>query len=87
MLDTIFETKAQVRREIGTNSVGVEHDRIEQRSDRGGERRLAGARKSHDKNFALHSISCQSPASKTGHVVENSIPRHFIAYRKMHGIQ
>jgi hypothetical protein len=41
MLDTIFETKAQVRREIGTNSVGVEYDRIEQRSDRGGECRLA----------------------------------------------
>jgi hypothetical protein len=73
-LATVFQTKAQIRREIGTNSVGVEYDRIEQRSKRGGECRLAGARKSHDKNFASHSISCQSPASKTSIPELYSIP-------------
>lgn len=45
------------------HAIRVKYYRVEQRSERVGERRLASAWKSHDKYFAWHSNSCLSPAS------------------------
>ena len=53
MLDAIFVGEAEVAGQIGANRVGIEHHRVEQRRQRSRQRCLAGARKSHDENFAL----------------------------------
>jgi len=54
MLHPILVAEAEIAGEIGANRVGVEHHRVEERRQRGRQRRLAGAGKSHDQNFALH---------------------------------
>jgi hypothetical protein len=42
----------QISRQVGAHGVGIENYRIEQRSERRGERSLACTRQSDDKNLA-----------------------------------
>ena len=63
VLDTIFMAKAEIARKIGAHGVGIEHHRVEQGRQRLGERRLAGSRQAHNKNFSPHD-STRIPARR-----------------------
>jgi hypothetical protein len=52
--NAVLAAEAEIAGEIGANRVRIEHHRIEQRRQRRCQRRLAGAGKSHDQDFALH---------------------------------
>src|SRR5262245_1752753 len=57
VLDAIPMAKAQIARDVATNCVGVEHNRVEKRPECVRERGLACAGQTHDENLA-HQYTC-----------------------------
>jgi len=63
VLDAIRVGEAEIAREICAHSVGVEHNCIEERRERGCERGFTRSRQTHDENLA-HRVALLGAAQK-----------------------
>jgi hypothetical protein len=63
MLDPVGVAEAEITGKIRTHGVGVEHDRVDQRRERRGQRGLARSRQAHDQDLAHQCSSRNGPGA------------------------